>query len=60
MICIKRTQVVFLCILLLSVTACFLSCKKDTTRSEGESYNPAEEVVISDFFPKTGGGGQRV
>lgn len=58
--CIKRIQITDLCILLLLVTISTIGCKKDSVKSESHAYNPAQEVVVNDFFPKTGGGGQQL
>lgn len=37
----------------------FSSCKKSVDNGENQAYDPAEEVVVTDFFPKTGGSGQQ-
>ncbi|WP_231891214.1 IPT/TIG domain-containing protein [Arachidicoccus ginsenosidimutans] len=50
-----------LCVLLLLLTTGFISCKKGSTATDdSQAYNPSEEVVVSDFFPKTGGSGQQL
>ncbi|MCD2421466.1 IPT/TIG domain-containing protein [Niabella pedocola] len=47
---------------LLAVMAMALACKKKgiVDPTGGAPYNPAEEVVVKDFFPKTGGSGQQL
>lgn len=58
---IKRIQMAHLCISLLLLIS-GSSCKKssDSNAAETTAYNPAEAVVVSDFFPKTGGSGQQL
>ncbi|WP_240377456.1 IPT/TIG domain-containing protein [Arachidicoccus soli] len=54
-------QIVNLCILLLLLSTCIISCKKGSGNSTGSgAYNPSEAVTVTDFFPKTGGGGQQL
>lgn len=47
---------------LLAVMAVALACKKKgiVDPTGGTPYNPTEEVVVKDFFPKTGGSGQQL
>lgn len=40
-------------LLCLLIVPCLLSCKDDKT--DIPSYNPSQKVVLTDFFPKTGG-----
>ncbi|MGF7232765.1 IPT/TIG domain-containing protein [Arachidicoccus sp.] len=53
-------QILNLCILLLLLSVGITSCKKDSATTDSKAYNPAEAVVVTDFFPKTGGGGQQL
>ncbi len=44
---------------LVLISFLFSSCKKSVGEKENQPYNPAEDVVVTDFFPKTGGSGQQ-
>lgn len=58
----KRIRIAYyLCTLLLLLSSSFISCKKESVKTDsGNAYNPAEAVAITDFFPKTGGSGQQL
>lgn len=56
---IKKIRIADLCILLLLLGSSFIGCKKESATGS-DIYNPREEVFVTDFFPKTGGGGQQL
>lgn len=58
--CIKKIRIYNLCIVLLLSMGSFLSCKKSSVSSSTQPYKPGEEILITDFFPKSGGGGQQL
>jgi hypothetical protein len=60
--CIKKIRISHLCIVLVLLTGCFISCKKSGSidTSGSGAYKPGEDVVVTDFFPKSGGGGQQL
>ncbi|MFT3902882.1 MAG: IPT/TIG domain-containing protein [Niabella sp.] len=57
--CIKKIRTVDLCILLLLLSGIFMGCKKDSPTNEPKSYDPTADVLVTDFFPKSGGSGQQ-
>lgn len=60
--CINKIRISNLLIVLLLMAGSFISCKKSSLTSDPGSnpYQPGQEVLITDFFPKAGGGGQQL
>jgi hypothetical protein len=44
---------------IVAVSFIALACKKESTPAEPEAYDPSEKVLVTDFFPKSGGSGQQ-
>ena len=55
----KKIRIPHLCILVLLLSISFISCKKDPPRTDSGTYDPLADVLVTDFFPKSGGSGQQ-